>query len=45
MKSVIQKSTERSVVSSIGGMQLVYNNFFEDYKSIVANKEKNSSRM
>jgi signal transduction histidine kinase len=40
MKSVIQKSTERSVVSSIGGMQLVYNNFFEDYKSIVANKKR-----
>ena len=40
MKSVIQKATERSVVSSIGGMQLVYNNFFEDYKRIVADKQR-----
>ena len=32
MKSVIEKASERSVVSSIGGMQLVYNNFFEEYK-------------
>ena len=39
MKSVIQKATERSVVSSIGGMQLVNNNFFEEYKRIVANKQ------
>jgi two-component system, OmpR family, sensor histidine kinase VicK len=35
MKSVIQKASERSVVSPIGGMQLVYNNFLEEYKKIV----------
>jgi two-component system sensor histidine kinase VicK len=35
MKSVIEKASERSVLSSIGGMQLVYNNFFEEYKKIV----------
>ena len=35
MKSVIEKASERSVCSSIGGMQLVYNNFFDDYKKIV----------
>jgi two-component system, OmpR family, sensor histidine kinase VicK len=35
MKSVIEKASERSVISSIGGMQLVYNNFFEEYKKIV----------
>ena len=40
MKSVIQKATDRSVVSSIGGMQLVYNNFFEDYKRIVDGKQR-----
>ena len=31
MKSVIEKASERSVCSSIGGMQLVYNNFFDEY--------------
>ncbi len=35
IKSVLDKANERSVVSSIGGMQLVYNNFFEGYKSII----------
>jgi two-component system, OmpR family, sensor histidine kinase VicK len=35
MKSVIEKASERSVVSSVGGMQLVYNNFFEEYKKII----------
>ncbi len=35
MRCVIEKSSERSVLSSIGGMQLVYNNFFEEYKVIV----------
>ena len=35
IKSVLDKANERSVVSSIGGMQLVYNNFFEEYKSII----------
>jgi two-component system, OmpR family, sensor histidine kinase VicK len=35
MKSVIGNASNRSVVSSIGGMQLVYNNFFEEYKKIL----------
>ena len=35
MKSIIEKASERSVVSSMGGMQLVYNNFFEEYKKII----------
>jgi two-component system, OmpR family, sensor histidine kinase VicK len=40
MKSIIEKASERSVVSSIGGMQLVYNNFFEEYKRIVDGKQR-----
>ena len=35
MKSVLKKTSERSVCSSIGGMQLVYNNFFDEYKKII----------
>ena len=35
MKSVIGNASERSVCSSIGAMQLVYNNFFEEYKKIM----------
>src|SRR5919199_1480623 len=35
IKSVLSKANERSVVSSIGGMRLVYNNFFEEYKKII----------
>jgi two-component system, OmpR family, sensor histidine kinase VicK len=35
MKSVIEKASERAVCSSVGGMQLVYNNFFDEYKKII----------
>jgi hypothetical protein len=35
MKSVIGNASERSVCSSIGAMQLVYNNFFDEYKKIM----------
>ena len=35
IKSVIKKSSELSVCSSIGSMQLVYNNFFEEYKKLI----------
>ena len=35
MKSVIEKASERAVCSSIGGLQLIYNNFFDEYKKIV----------
>jgi signal transduction histidine kinase len=35
MRSVLKKSSERSVCSSIGGMQLIYSNFFDEYKKIV----------
>jgi signal transduction histidine kinase/phosphatidylserine/phosphatidylglycerophosphate/cardiolipin synthase-like enzyme len=34
MRSVLKKSSERSVCSSIGGMQLIYKNFFDEYKRI-----------
>ena len=45
MKSVIEKASERSVVSSIGGMQLVYNNFFEEYKKIIViNKRRGEGK-
>ena len=40
MKSVIEKASERSVCSSIGGMQLVYNNFFDEYKTIIDRHRK-----
>jgi two-component system sensor histidine kinase VicK len=40
MKSVIENASERSVCSSIGAMQLVYNNFFEEYKKIVDKHRK-----
>jgi two-component system, OmpR family, sensor histidine kinase VicK len=44
MKSVIEKASERSVVSSIGGMQLVYNNFFEEYKKIIYKQRKGEGK-
>jgi two-component system sensor histidine kinase VicK len=44
MKSVIEKASERSVLSSIGGMQLIYNNFFEEYKKIVDKQRRRMGR-
>jgi two-component system, OmpR family, sensor histidine kinase VicK len=44
MKSVIEKASERSVVSSVGGMQLVYDNFFEEYKKIIDNNKQRRER-
>jgi two-component system, OmpR family, sensor histidine kinase VicK len=44
MKSVIEKASERSVCSSIGGMQLIYNNFFDEYKKIVDKQIKGQGR-
>jgi two-component system sensor histidine kinase VicK len=35
MKSVLEKASERSVCSSIGAMQLVNNNFFDEYRKIL----------
>jgi two-component system sensor histidine kinase VicK len=35
MKSVLENSRERSVCSSIGGMRLIYNSFFDEYKKII----------
>ncbi|MGN6624490.1 MAG: hypothetical protein ACTHKK_10145, partial [Candidatus Nitrosocosmicus sp.] len=35
IRFAIKRSTERFVCSSIGGMQLVYNNFFDLYKEII----------
>jgi signal transduction histidine kinase len=40
MKSVIEKASERSVVSSVGGLQLVYNSFFEEYKKIIVDNHR-----
>ena len=40
MKSVIEKASERSVCSPIGGMQLIYNNFFDEYKKIIDRHRK-----
>src|SRR6478672_1062318 len=40
LKSVIEKASERSVCSSIGGMQLVYDNFFDEYKKIIDRHRK-----
>jgi signal transduction histidine kinase len=44
IKSVLDKANERSVVSSIGGMQLVYNNFFEQYKAIIDEQRRRGPR-
>jgi two-component system, OmpR family, sensor histidine kinase VicK len=44
MKSVLENAYERSVCSSIGGMQLVYNNFFDEYKAIVDKQRKELER-
>ena len=41
---MLDKANERSVVSSIGGMQLVYNNFFEEYKAIVDEQRRRGPR-
>ena len=35
LKYVIENSSERSVCCSIGGMQLIYNNFFDLYQKIL----------
>jgi two-component system, OmpR family, sensor histidine kinase VicK len=35
LKYVIENAAERSVCSSIGGMQLIYNNFFDLYEKIL----------
>jgi two-component system, OmpR family, sensor histidine kinase VicK len=44
MKSVLDEANERSVVSPIGGMQLVYNNFFEEYKAIVDKQRRGRTK-
>jgi hypothetical protein len=35
IKFVLDKANERAVIPSIGGMQLVHSNFFEEYKKII----------
>jgi two-component system, OmpR family, sensor histidine kinase VicK len=40
MKFVLEKATERSVCSSIGAMQLVYQNLFDEYKKIIDKQRK-----
>ena len=44
LKSVAENTYEQSTCCSIGGMKLVYNNFFDDYKKIVdrSRREKES---
>jgi two-component system, OmpR family, sensor histidine kinase VicK len=45
IKSVLDKANERSVVSSIGGgVQLVYNNFFEEYKKIIDKQRRRGEK-
>ncbi|MER5175956.1 MAG: HAMP domain-containing sensor histidine kinase [Candidatus Nitrosocosmicus sp.] len=41
--SSIKKSKERYACSSIGGMQMVYNNFFNLYKDIIEKQKKGES--
>ena len=36
MKYVIENASDRSVCSSVGGMQLIYDNFLDLYKKIIA---------
>jgi two-component system sensor histidine kinase VicK len=40
LKKSIKNSTERFVCSSIGGMQMVYNNFFNLYEDIIERQKK-----
>ena len=40
LKKSIENSTERYVCSSIGGMRLVYNNFFDLYKDIIERQKR-----
>ena len=40
MKSVLENASERSVCSSSGGMKVIYNNFFDEYKKIVDKQRK-----
>ena len=35
IKCVIENASDRSVCSSLGGMQLIYDNFFDLYKKII----------
>jgi two-component system sensor histidine kinase VicK len=35
MKNAIENASDRSVCSSLGGMQLIYDNFFDSYKKII----------
>ena len=41
---MLDKANERSVVSSIGRMQLVYNYFFEQYKAIVDKQRRKGGK-
>jgi two-component system, OmpR family, sensor histidine kinase VicK len=35
MKSVVENASESSVCSSVSGMQLAYNNFFDEYREMI----------
>jgi two-component system, OmpR family, sensor histidine kinase VicK len=43
LRFAIKSSTERYVCSSIGGMLMVYNNFFDLYKDIIERQKRNRS--
>jgi hypothetical protein len=45
LKYRIERASHRSVCSSIGGLQLVYNNFFDSYKKMLdSHRNKGSGR-
>jgi two-component system, OmpR family, sensor histidine kinase VicK len=44
MKYILEKATERSVCSSIGAIQLVYKNLFDEYKKIIDKQRSDEIR-
>jgi hypothetical protein len=44
IKSVLENTTERSVVGPIGALQIVYDNFFDSYKRIVDKHRKREGK-
>ena len=44
LRSILEKATERSVCSPIGAIQLVYKNFFDEYKKII-DKQRSEIRV
>jgi hypothetical protein len=44
LKSVIESANERFVMGSIGALQVIYDNFFDSYKSIVDRQRRGEGR-